>query len=185
MLKDSFNKWTDNHKFAKTFQGPSWVHFISSNSTVVILLINDFPILIHDYSQFYSSHHFSSYNLRSQSVHQLGNCLHHTRLTLLPKITIKQKKRPRLVQLKYSSTWIQCDQIWRNFAALVLLSLCNYYESLNNIWQKFWFTLAILNATGQIFNAVNGQTLKNNLAILSHWLLWRSYSDISIWTNQT
>ena len=55
--------------------------------------------------------------------------------------------------------WQQhCKSIWPCFV-MVLIS----------IWQTFVPTSAIYYATGQIFIVVNGQRLKNNLAIWSHW----------------
>ena len=64
----------------------------------------------------------------------------------------------------------QCDQIWQNFATLAALKsfLGNFWYGLFCILQNCLHTLAIFYATGLIFIAVNGQRLKNNLAIWSH-----------------
>ena len=45
-----------------------------------------------------------------------------------------------------------------------------WYGSIR-IWQTFAPTFAIFYATGQIFIVINGQRLKTNLAIWSHWSL--------------
>ena len=63
----------------------------------------------------------------------------------------------------------QCDQIWRNFATLQnLQSLGRIFEGLFTIWQNF---KPILANFGQIFIDIDGQMMKNNLAIWSHCFL--------------
>ena len=60
----------------------------------------------------------------------------------------------------------QCDQIWRNFATLQnLQSLGRIFEGLFTIWQNFKPTLANF---GHIVSDIDGQMMKNNLAIWSH-----------------
>ena len=50
------------------------------------------------------------------------------------------------------------------------LRLWQFLEGLFGLWQFFEPTLANLNAIGQIFRIINGQILKNDLAIWSHCL---------------
>ena len=64
----------------------------------------------------------------------------------------------------------QCDQIWRNFA-----TWANVYEqvfgSLYLIWAKCWaYVGKRFDIIGLIFINANGQILKNNLTVWSHWL---------------
>ena len=57
----------------------------------------------------------------------------------------------------------QCDQIWQN-----LKVFGQFWYGLFCIWQAIIHTATIFYATGQIFIVINGQRLKNNLAIWSH-----------------
>ena len=70
----------------------------------------------------------------------------------------------------------QCAQIWRNFATLAKFDnfLANNWFS---VWQNFEPTLAI-------FYDVNGQILKINLDIWSHWLEEETRNSISHVINQ-
>ena len=67
----------------------------------------------------------------------------------------------------------QCDQIWRNFATGKILqvfgSFLTVYLLFGKILSIIWQICEII---GLIFIAANGQILKNNLTIWSHWLLW-------------
>ena len=49
-----------------------------------------------------------------------------------------------------------------------------FWYGLFCIWQAIIHTATIFYATGQIFIVINGQRLKNNLAIWSHWF-WASW----------
>ena len=51
----------------------------------------------------------------------------------------------------------------------IRLATGQFFEGLFTIWENPAPTLAILYAIGQVFIDVNGQMLKNNLAIWSHW----------------
>ena len=51
----------------------------------------------------------------------------------------------------------------------ILKRVWPFLEWLFSIWQNWEHTLAIFYALGQIFVVLNGQMLKNNLAIWSHW----------------
>ena len=70
-------------------------------------------------------------------------------------------------------TWVQCDQIWRNFATFEKLKSLGQYlggffifgEILNLFWQTSY-------AIGHILIVENDQILKHNFAIWSHWT-WR------------
>ena len=59
--------------------------------------------------------------------------------------------------------------------SVTLPTMAKFYKSLGNfsyglfrLWQTFVPALENLYATGQMFIVVNGQRLKNNLAIWSH-----------------
>ena len=69
------------------------------------------------------------------------------------------------------SEWRQGDQIWQNFATLAKLykSLANFLQFFL-IWQNVKPTLANLVHHWAIFIVANGQILKNNLTVWSHYL---------------
>ena len=54
---------------------------------------------------------------------------------------------------------LKCNQIWQNFAILANFKSSEMFKALANFE---------LNANWQILIVVNGQMLKNNLAIRSH-----------------
>ena len=58
----------------------------------------------------------------------------------------------------------QCDQIWRNFASLA--NFLTVYFLLGTMLSLLW---RISHIIGLIFTVANGQILKNNLTIWSHW----------------
>ena len=79
----------------------------------------------------------------------------------------------------------QCDQIWQNFARFgrifkVLGNFGGNYLLFGKILELLW---QVLRNTGRIYVHVNGQMLKNNLAIWSHCpqsirkktITWRNY----------
>ena len=55
--------------------------------------------------------------------------------------------------------------LWQKFA-----NICQIFDSLRLIWQMMSILLHICDIIGLIFIAANGQILKNNLTIWSHWL---------------
>ena len=61
----------------------------------------------------------------------------------------------------------QCDRSWRNFANFKYQS--QFWKALFSIWQHFEPPLATFYAIGNICTVANGQVLKCNLAIWSHW----------------
>ena len=78
----------------------------------------------------------------------------------------------------------QCDQIWQNIA-----TLAKVYKFLANFWMFFliWQNAEpiwhIRDIFGPIFIVANGQTLKNNLTIWSHWAFLRStLKEANHWT---
>ena len=83
---------------------------------------------------------------------------------------------------------MQCDQIWQNFVTLAKFykSLANCRE-LINVWPNFKPTLAYFYVFGQLFNSVNGQIMKINLAIGPHCshvqLIAGARTDISLGVN--
>ena len=67
---------------------------------------------------------------------------------------------------------VQCDQIWQSYASLAeslqywAIFFGGGYLLFGKILELLW---QILYPIGQISVQVNGQMLKNNLAIWSHW----------------
>ena len=68
----------------------------------------------------------------------------------------------------WAEAWDQCDQTWRHFATLA--KFVQLLKALFTIWQTFEPILATFYAIGQIYIPINGQILKNSLAICSHCL---------------
>ena len=65
----------------------------------------------------------------------------------------------------------QCYQIWRNFATLAKFKSLKDILGIVLVWYLANVCTYFGNfyATGQIFNDVNGQNVKSNVVIWSHW----------------
>ena len=64
----------------------------------------------------------------------------------------------------------QCDQMWQNFALWQkVLSLWPFLEGSFSTWEIFEPIWANYYAIEQMYIAVKGQILKNNISIWSHW----------------
>ena len=79
--------------------------------------------------------------------------------------------------IKYTHSVARFGEIlplWQNFKSLWAIFV------MVSIWQTFVPALGNIYATGQIFIVVNGQRLKNNLAIWSHWT-YTTLNAIFVW----